>query len=377
MQMLTRVGRSVRRSVVGLAVSLAVAGSGIATLADEPGAPQPVTLDTAERPAASTPDEPLAEQYSLEAAVHFLDSASLDWQKSRNCMTCHTNYLYLIVRPAVGADNEAHRAVRNYAERLVTERWAERGPRWDAEVVMSAMTLAYNDRLTSGRLSPVARQALDRMWTVQQEDGGFDWLKCEWPPMESDDDFGAPMAALAALVAPDDYALSPAAEQGLEKLRGYLASQPPPSLHHAAMWLWADSFEPGVLLTAAQRDEVLGELFARQRPDGGWALPTLGDWTRHDGQPQDTDSSDGYATGLVLYIARVSGVAADDERPARGAAWLHAHQRASGRWFTRSLWKDNHHFLSHAGTAWAILGLAECEQLVPSPNAGEQARAGR
>ena len=84
---------------------------------------------------------------------------------------------------------------------------------------MSAAVLAMNDSLTTNKLSPTARTALDRMWTVQRDDGGFDWLKCGWPPMEIDDDYGIAMCAIAAAVAPDDYAKTGAAQQGLKKLR--------------------------------------------------------------------------------------------------------------------------------------------------------------
>ena len=41
----------------------------------------------------------------------------------------------------------------------------------------------------------------------------------------------------------------------------------------------------------------------------------------------------------------------------------YANQRESGRWFTRSLYKDSRHFLSHAGTNMAVLALAACDQL--------------
>jgi hypothetical protein len=42
-------------------------------------------------------------------------------------------------------------------------------------------------------------------------------------------------------------------------------------------------------------------------------------------------------------------------------AWLKANQRASGRWFTRSLKKDSRHFITHAGTAFAVMALVSRE----------------
>jgi len=53
-------------------------------------------------------------------------------------------------------------------------------------------------------------------------------------------------------------------------------------------------------------------------------------------------------------------VPAEDPRIRKGIAWLKTHQRASGRWFTRSMKKDNRHFITHSGTAYAILALVAC-----------------
>jgi squalene-hopene/tetraprenyl-beta-curcumene cyclase len=53
-------------------------------------------------------------------------------------------------------------------------------------------------------------------------------------------------------------------------------------------------------------------------------------------------------------------VPANEPAIGRGVAWLKSHQRASGRWYTRSLNKDNEHFISHAGSAYAVMALAAC-----------------
>jgi squalene-hopene/tetraprenyl-beta-curcumene cyclase len=326
-------------------------------LAAEPAPTESVTLAGVVDPGPNSPDEPLATEYSLARARHFLDSASLTWQNQRDCMTCHTNYFYLLARPALGVDNEAHRTVRRYAEELVTVRWPEKGPRWDAEVVMTALVLAAGDAATSGKLHATSRAALDRIWTVQQAGGGFEWITCDWPPVESDHEFGATMVALAVSLAPEDYAQTPQAVAGIEKLKSYLAATPMPTLHHKLMLLWADTYRPG-WLTAAQRGELVDRLLALQHADGGWGAATLGDWQRLDGSPQDVAASDGYATGLAIYLARRAGVPADDPRLSAGVGWLKSHQRASGRWFTRSLHKDSTHFLTHAGTSMAVMALA-------------------
>jgi squalene-hopene/tetraprenyl-beta-curcumene cyclase len=332
-----------------------------AAAAEEPGSVEPVTLANVVSPGENLRDEPLAGEYSRERAARFLDSAALDWQKSRQCFTCHTNYAYLMARPAISSSVPAHAEVREFAEKLVTERWESQGPRWDAEVVMSAAMLAFNDAATSGQLHPVTRTALDRMWAKQRADGGFDWLKCGWPPMESDDHFGATMAVIGAGVAPDGYARTDAAKTGLEKLRNYLRTNPAPTLHHRAMLAWASTYVDG-LLTTDERKEVADDLLAQQHADGGWGLASLGDWKRSDDLEQDPTNSDGYGTGFVIYVLRRTGLPAGDARLQKGIAWLKSNQRASGRWFTRSLNKDSKHFITHAGTAFAVMALAACEE---------------
>jgi squalene-hopene/tetraprenyl-beta-curcumene cyclase len=195
------------------------------------------------------------------------------------------------------------------------------------------------------------------MWAVQREDGGWSWLKCGWPPMESDDHYGVTLAAIAVGVAPDNYVKCEAAQQGLEKIRKYLKNNPPPTLHHKAMLLWASSYLNG-LIPEEKRKDYIEELLLLQKEDGGWALATLGDWKRSDGKEQDCETSDGYGTGVVIYTLRRAGISADSPEIQRGLKWLKTHQRESGRWFTRSLNKDSKHFISHAGTAMAVMALS-------------------
>ena len=52
---------------------------------------------------------------------------------------------------------------------------------------------------------------------------------------------------------------------------------------------------------------------------------------------------------------------ANHDKIQAGVAWLKANQRESGRWFTRSLSNDVHHYITHAGTAYAVLALRACD----------------
>ncbi len=304
-------------------------------------------------------DEPLRKEFSLAAAGEFLDSASAKWYETNKCFTCHTNFYYLMARPSLTAATATHGEVRKQLEEMVEKRWVESGPRWDAEVIMAGAVLAQHDAATTGKLHATTRKALDRTWSLQREDGGFNWLKCDWPPMESDDHYGATMALIGVGAAPEGYAKTEKAAKGVAGLKKYLAANRAPTLHHQLMVLWADKYY-GDLATAAEREETIAKLLALQRPDGGWAAAAMGDWKRGDDKPQDKETSDGYGTGFAIYVLRQSGKAADDPAIVKGVAWLKTHQRESGRWYARSLFKDNKHYLSHAGTAMAIMPLREC-----------------
>lgn len=333
-------------------------------------AAEPVTIDNYLAPTANVKDEPFAKEFSLDKAIHFLDSASLEWHSSRGCFACHTNYSYLTARPSVDANAPAHKTIRAAAEELVEKRWESNGPRWDAEVITSAWALAFNDAATTKKLHPVTKTALDRMWKVQREDGGFSWLKCGWPPSELDDEYGAVLALIAVGVAPENYRETEQAQAGVKKIQGYLEKTPLPSLHHKAMLVWADSYLPE-LMTDEQSKAVVQELLSKQLPDGGWSASSLGDFKRGDETPQQTDLSDGYGTGYVLYILRRSGIPAEDARIQNGVNWLKTHQRESGRWFARSLFKDSKHYLTHNATAFAVMALGECGEIKPVATAAK------
>jgi squalene-hopene/tetraprenyl-beta-curcumene cyclase len=307
------------------------------------------------KPAPTKDDEPLAKRLSPANAAAYLDAVAVNWTRDRKCVTCHTNMPYLTARPLLKGD-DGWKEVRAFLEKDV-ESWSAGGkPRGDAYVVATAFALAFDDR-RAGKLHPATRAALDRMWDVQQKTGEWKWLKCDWPPLEHDDYYGAVLAALAAGYAPDDYSKTERAKAGLERLRAYLAKTPPPDLHHTAMLLWASRRLDG-LMTAEDQQKAVAALKAKQRKDGGWGLPSLGKYDRHDGTSNDPDAaSDGYGTGFVAFVLLEAGEKPAGPAVAGAVGWLRANQRESGRWFTRSLSNDKAHYITNAGTAFAVLAL--------------------
>lgn len=359
---------------------------------------EPVAQGPIDVPNELTADEPLG-TFSLLRAAQSLDMTALHWQKTQQCAACHTLPPYLMARPLLAGIVPEPTEVRQFFETIV-EQGREGDPDLPkdsvtAVVIQTAAALAFHDRATSGKLHPRTRQELDRMWTLQRADGGWEWPFRDTPPLKSDEHYGVVLAALAASTAPDRYSDSEPARKGLAGIRRYLAAHPPWSLHQRSMLLWGAK-QISDLTTAEVRAQTVQELIAAQRPDGGWSLATL---TENPGDPQrQTDegrhareaeghgheylvyvgsgkayksslTSDGYATGLTLYVLRQAGVPSDDACIRHGITWLKEHQRASGRWFTPSQGWHTQHYISNAGTAYAILALHACGEI---PSVGER-----
>ena len=313
-----------------------------------------------------SPDEPRLAKLSLPKAAESLDRTSLAWVQKHQCGSCHAGWPYMMSR-AVLKDAPASPALAEILRFFET-----RIANWDTdektakpahhEIVGTSAALAIHDAQTTGKLRSITRQALDRMWTLQRQDGAWNWSLHDLPPFELDDYYGAVMAAVGVGHAPENYAHGDSARPGVEKLRGYFKSTAPPSLHHKTWLLWASVKLDG-LLSAEEQLATTKELLALQRSDGGWSLESLGKgWMGRKGEPANPDApSDGYGTGLVVYVLRQAGVPAGNEAIQRGKTWLASNQRSSGRWFTRSLNGTRQHYISDTATAFAVLALNACE----------------
>jgi squalene-hopene/tetraprenyl-beta-curcumene cyclase len=318
--------------------------------------------------AAGPAGEPLLERVSYAKAAAYLDAGAHAHEK--DCFACHATFAYLPARPALAATAAVYQETRQALERSAAKLAAEKlspqdKPARVAAVVLTAVALAQIDA-AAGKLQPLTRKTLDRIWDVQREDGGWNWIQAGEPPSGIDDHFGVTTAAIGVTAAPDQYAGVPQARRGLDGIRRYLRAHPPATMHQRAMLLLAAARLDG-LLSPQQKRQTADELLSLQRPDGGWAMSGLGDWKRLDGAPLDRTASDGYGTGLVLYVLRRgAGIPAADPRLGKAVAWLQTHQRASGCWFTRSP-RKNDELSTYVGTACAIQALDACGEIRGKP----------
>lgn len=316
--------------------------------------------------------------FDIEQAAQFLDGVAVKWGVKHDCVTCHTNGHYLMVPPKIFKDRSAAAEVRTFAEGWV-ESWKDSGlPRTEI-VVAPAAFLTINNMQMDGRLRPVTRIALEEAWKLQSEEGHWaGWLKCEWPPFEQDDHYGVTLLTIAMGMAPESYTSIEPAHSGIHRMLGYLQRNEPEEVHHRAMMLWAGKYYAD-LVSAEERQRWIAELYALQKASGGWASGDLGRWRQRAPEtggyshldpefvereypPVMVDpNGDGYGTGFVMYALLQAGVPASHDHMQKGLAWLKSNQQADGKWFTNSLRneKDTSNFLTHTGTTFALMVIAE------------------
>ena len=353
--------------------------------------------------------------WNREAAAGYLDARMDAWFASGKplrtgeggevtCVSCHTVVPYVLARPALrramrvtAPTPQETRVLQGVIRRVETYETqeafydvsdAKKVQSRGTEAVVNALILASADAERAQRpSSEPTRRAFRHLWETQRADGAWDWLDFGLEPFESAGAtyYGATLAALAAgLGGP---AATPSADgvSGMNKLRAYLIERfPGENLFNRTSLLLASTRWKD-LMSPAQREVLVGELRKAQQADGGWSLGAMPGWrwgrggwrARPPGTPDATllARSDGYATGLVVYTLRSTGIGPDDPAVKRGMRWLEGHQekvavgeRAYPAWRSHSLNYDREHggergeawrrlFMSDAATAFAVLAL--------------------
>ena len=164
--------------------------------------------------------EAMAPTLSLKSAADHLDRIGVAWTRQHNCGSCHTNYPFLMARPALREfDSQATGEVRAFLEKRVAH-WDDAEKPSEAPVGRRGRRDGRgprHQRRGDDRHAPPARPARPSTGCgpCRSPTARWDWLKCGWPPLEHDDYYGAVFAALGVGHAPDGYATSRSAREGL------------------------------------------------------------------------------------------------------------------------------------------------------------------
>jgi len=319
--------------------------------------------------------------FSPRLAVDYMEQGAAAWTADWQCVACHTNGSYMVVRPLMSEQlGPPQKEMRAYfvstlqAEMAVDP--ADLRPELDStQAVYVAAGLAIWDAHVTHRLSPETAEALDMMFKLQRADGDWTISDDNNPPLESKRYQLATVAARAVGNAPGWLAQQrgKAVEAKIDLLENYLrAEKDVQGDYDRTDLLWAATELPG-LLEAKRKQELVEMIFRHQKPDGGWSIRTFAlpeEWGKGNraeklrAELELTDPpSDGHMTGLAIIALRKAGVAESDARIQRGVAWLLTNQRASGRWWTRSLNRDGWQFITYSGTVYPLLALSMCDAL--------------
>lgn len=303
----------------------------------------------------------------IERGVAALTEATTSWREERGCISCHTTGWGLAAHPVIAPESDEVPSGRAFAQRyldsFLTGDAQPKGQRGSLEgLVATAAFLAMSDARTDSGMHEVTRRGIDHAWEQLDDSGTWEgWLQCNWPPYESDAEFGPTLMLIALGELSASTALPARDVEGTTQLTGYLRAHPPESLHAKAMRLWAGAWWPKVLL-AKERRRWKQELRKAQGSDGGWSMASLSGpaWKRDGGEGQTT-SSEAYPTAFSIYVLLRTGSKPGDANVAKGLQWLRDHQLESGAWFTRSPRRDGKHYISRAATAFALMVLAEAQ----------------
>jgi squalene-hopene/tetraprenyl-beta-curcumene cyclase len=319
--------------------------------------------------------------FNAQLAVNYMEQGALAWTNDWKCVACHTNGSYMVVRPLLTPQlGQPQKELRDFFVATLRDEQAtdpaDLRPELDStQEVYVAAGLAIWDANVTHHLSPETAEALDLMFKLQRTDGTWTISDDNNPPLESKGYQLATVAARAVGNAPGWRAQQhgkpiEAKIQLLEKLlRSEGNTQ---GDYDRADLLWASTELPG-LLSATRQQELIQMILDHQRIDGGWSIRTFAkpeEWGKGNraeklrAELEILDpSSDGHMTGLAIIALRNAGVPATDPRIQRGVSWLLTNQRASGRWYTRSLNRDGWQFITYSGTAYPLLALALCDAL--------------
>ena len=308
-----------------------------------------------------------SEGYSFAAGVADLTESCETWRQKRKCVTCHTNGWGLAAQPVIAPKSKEVGLGRAFAQGYLTGHLSgeskRRGQHGSVEgMVATAAFLAMSDARTGTKVHEVTRRGLDHAWSLLDKSGAWDdWLQCNWPPFESDAEYG-PTLMLVALGELADRAKIKAADRaGAKRLVRYLKRNQPMSLHAKAMRLWAAHHWPKAT-PKKERTSWHRELLTAQQKDGGWSMASLAGptWQRKGGEPQ-TPTSEAYPTAFCTYVLLTTGTKRTDPTVLAGLDWLRTNQKEDGSWHTRSPRRDGKHYISRAATAFALMALAADE----------------
>jgi hypothetical protein len=288
---------------------------------------------------------------TINRGLSFLAKDNLTWKEKRQCTECHHAPF------TIWALNEGKKRGYQVEEKALADltAWAlardvpARAAKAEpVELNEAPLLLALGvEAGDAGTTQDGLKKLLGSVLADQDKDGSWK-LSSEFRPIGSSPEALTTLAllALSAPNAPDLGKEGKAArDKGLDWLRGAGADQEVQATAlRLILWRRLD-------LPSKEWQPLVEKLRSAQNADGGWSQV-------------EKAGSDPYATGQALYALAEAGVKPDDEAVRKGQAFLAKTQREDGGWamVSRAIMRDgkppkNLEPITHAGSAWAVLGL--------------------
>jgi len=338
----------------------------------------------------------------IKAAETYLQHRAAQWRKNEGarkygqgtaCISCHTTLPYILSVAGTQRTTPSNvekalidditQRVNNWEKVQPWYNWNEEKSRQTrgTEAVINAVALGlYNKNKSEQGISQSSLLALDHLWKEQIKEGehagSWHWMDFNLAPWEDKTGryWGAALVAVMLGQMPKGYTQANAIKghpnsQKLQKnltlLRNYLKKgyqEKQINLHNKVMLLWATTQWTGLLNASAQK-ALAKDIMEKQLPDGGWSLAAMGKWPRSASEVS-RQKSDGYATGLTVYVlGQVQTL--EDKRPIhKGIMWLIKNQsKEHGNWKSISVNSDREgsssaRFMDDAATAFATMALS-------------------
>lgn len=311
---------------------------------------------------AAAPPEPSPRlvRAAVERAIPLLEKGARGSMEQRpQCFTCHNQGVPLLALTTARErgfviDKEHYQAQLAFTAQFLDKNRANylKGKGQGGQVDTAGYALWT---LGAGGWKPDATTDAVLEYLLQFNQDLPHWRVSARRPPSEQSQFTANYLALRALRHFESEAISEKAEKRIAKVRNWLEATPPQDTEDRVFRLW------GLKVAGAADPEIqqaARELFATQRPDGGW------------GQ-LDLMESDPYATGTALVaLHQAAGLPVTDPVYRRGLIFLLCTQLSDGSWYVRSRSSPfqtyfesgfphgKHQFISMAASAWATMALA-------------------
>jgi hypothetical protein len=303
---------------------------------------------------------------TIDLGLTFLAKDSTAFRQTKQCYECHHAPF------TIWTLNEAKRQGYAVDEEVLADltSWVigddflgtllkERAP--EQEIVFNEAPLLLALGIEAGDTND-KQEALKKLIASvvndQGPDGSWKRMKEARPILSSPDTLT--MLALLALSAPNAPDMGEAGKMAREKgLQWLLAAKPDDELQPTVLRLilWNRLGQPD-----SEWKPLEQQLRSSQNEDGGWSQIK-------------SAASDAYATGQALYALAVAGASKDDAAIRRAQSFLQKTQREDGAWAmtSRAIMGNGKvatkfEPITHAGSAWAVLGLVRTAPAQKKPS---------